>query len=110
MSSLYAMYVQEKTNDLILERKEGFATYRYLNEYQVYIVDIFVASGFRNQGIASSIANEIVQKAKDQGCTELIGTVIPSNKDSNESLKILMSYGLKLQSCSENMIILKKDI
>lgn len=110
MSSLYADYLLERTHDLILETSEGFATYRFLNEKQVYIIDIFVLPVFRKSRIASHIADEIVKIAKEKGCTELIGTVCPSAKGSNASLRVLWGYGFVLDSADKDLIIMKKEI
>jgi len=110
MVSLYAKYLTERTDDRILEIKEGFATYRYLNENQVYIIDIFVLPQFRKKGIASQIADRICDEAKHSGCTEMIGTVNLLTKGATASLLVLIAYGMKLKSCSDNMIILTKEI
>lgn len=108
--SLYANYVRERTEDQIIENDVGFATYRYLNEKQVYIVDIYVLPEHRKLGDASAIADSICKDAKQRGCTELIGSVVPSAKGSTESLKVLLAYGMRLQSSAQDLILFKKDI
>jgi len=108
--SLYADYVREKTSDEILETKEGFATYRYPDENTVYIVDIYVPKDLRKKGVASRLADEIVNLAKLKGCTKLIGSVVPSAKDSDTSLKVLQGYGMVLDSCTSNFILFRKDL
>lgn len=110
MDSMYAQYLKEKTNDQILETEEGFATYRFLNEKQVYIVDLYVHPDFRKTKVASAMADVIVEAAKLRGCTELLGTVVPSTKNSTDSLRVLLGYGMRLDSSAENLIIFKKDI
>lgn len=108
--SLYADYITERTNDLIIEHDKGFATYRYLNEKQVYVIDIFVSQEFRSSGYALQLVNEIANKAKLKGCTEMIGTVVPSTKNSTYSLKGLFWYGMKLDSATNDLIVCKKEI
>jgi predicted GNAT family acetyltransferase len=108
--SLYAEYLKEKTNDEIIESEDAFATYRFLNEKQVYIVDVYVKPHLRKQGIAFKMAEKIIEIAKAKGCTEGIGTVIPSNKGSTESVKFLLACGMTILSASENMIVLRKEI
>lgn len=107
---MYADYLRERTNDEILETDDGFGTYRFLNEKQVYIIDLFVYPQFRKMGHASAIGDSIVEIAKARGCTELIGTVMPSTKGSTASLKVLLAYGMKLETSSNDLIILKKEI
>lgn len=108
---LYADYLEERTNDFILcHEGYGFATYRYLNDKQVYIVDVFVSKEHRKLHIATQLADEIVLRAKEKGCVELIMTVVPSTKNSTTSLAVVLAYGMLLKSASQDLIIMKKDI
>lgn len=109
--SLYAEYLREKTEDQILETNDGFATYRYIDfheEKAVYIIDIYVIPSKRQKNIASQLADEIV--ALSPGCKYLLGSVIPSNKSSTISLKVLLGYGMNLDSCSTDFILFKKEL
>jgi|SRR6185312_14068650 len=108
--SLYADYLSERTDDYILENEKGFITWRYLNETQVYIVDLFVKKEFRRGSVASKLADHVVSIAKNTGRTELLGTVVPSTKGSNDSLRVLWGYGMALHAAEPNLIIMKKDI
>jgi hypothetical protein len=109
--SNYGSYVQERSNDHILEVNEGFATYRYLDDGKsVYIIDIFVAKEHRESQLASTLADTIVREAKQKGCTELLGTVCPQAKNSTISLKVLLGYGMTLKSSSDNLIVFSKEI
>ncbi len=109
--SLYAEYLKERTNDEIIEVDEGFATYRYIdNGTTVYIVDIYVRPECRKYGHAAALADLIAKTAKTNGCTSMIGTVMPSSNGSTDSLKVLLAYGMKLDKAIDNGIIMRKDI
>lgn len=109
--SMYAEYVRERLGDEILEWEDGFATYRYLNEWEtVYIVDIYVKPEHRKLGVAAKMADAIIKEAKDKGATELLGTVSPYAKNATDSLKFLLAYGMKLHSASQDALIFKKEI
>jgi ribosomal protein S18 acetylase RimI-like enzyme len=108
--SLYAEYLKERTSDFIIEDEFGFATYRFVDEKTVYIVDIYVKPEHRYDGIASSLADDIVRIAKQRGCTTLMGTVQPSAKNSTASIKVLMAYGMTLASSGNDFVIFKKEI
>lgn len=108
--SLYAEYLKERTNDQIVEDERGFATWRYLNDVQVYIVDIYVRPDFRKKGVAASFADHIVFEAKNRGCKTLIGTVVPSLRGSSSSLKVLLAYGMTPLSASNDLIFMSKEI
>lgn len=108
--SLYAQYIAERTNDGILEFGHGFITFRYLNDKQVYIIDIYVEPEYRKNGLASKYADVVCKYAKEKGITEVIGTVVPSMKTATESVKVLIAYGMKVCSASTDLIVFKKDI
>jgi GNAT superfamily N-acetyltransferase len=109
--SLYAQYVLERTDDGIVETEHGFATFRFLNEGKtVYIVDIFVVPEARMKGAAAALADTIVGLAKEKGCTEVLGTVVPSARGSTASIRVLLGYGMTLQSSTNNLIVFSKGI
>lgn len=108
--SLYAEYIKEKLDDNCMETELGFATYRYLNDNKVYIIDIYVKPEYRKSKIASDLADLIAQEAKEKGCKEMLGTVIPSAKGSTNSLKVLLGYGMTLVSSDKDLIIFKKEL
>ncbi|MES2347886.1 MAG: GNAT family N-acetyltransferase [Pseudomonadota bacterium] len=111
MATLYAQYLAERTSDEILETQEGFATYRFLNDGKtVYIVDIYTVPDVRGRGYAAGLADIIASKAKARGAVEMIGSVMPSAKGSTTSMKVLLAYGMTLQSAAANIVVFKKDL
>ena len=114
MPSLYAKYILERTNDLILETDIGFLTYRFLDEKDgsksLYIIDIYVLPEFRKRYIASELADSVCEKAKAEGCNKVYGTVVPSAKGSTTSLQVLLNYGMTVHSSSPDLIVMKKDL
>ena len=111
MASLYAEYLKERTTDYILENDYGFATYRFLDEGKtVYIIDIFIKPEHRKELRASFIADEICKIAKERGCTKLIGSVVPSAKNSTVSMKVLLGYGMSLEKSGDDWIIFRKEL
>ncbi len=107
----YSDYLRERTNDEVVETDYGFATYRYVEEGKsVYIVDIYVTPEARKEGHAAEMADQIAKIAKEKGCTSMIGTVQPSTKGSTTSLQVLLGYGMRLQSASQDAIIMRKDL
>lgn len=108
--SLYADYVKERLGDRVLETDVGFATYRFSDENTVYIVDIYIAPAARMMGAASDIADSIVEIARKNGCTQLLGSVVPSARGATESLKVLLGYGMRLDSSAQDFIVFRKDI
>lgn len=109
--SMYGKYLTERTNDRILETGHGFATYRMLPEQKaVYIVDVYVERDFRKAGTASQMADEIAKIAKKEGFTKMLGSVVPSTKNSTDSMRVLLAYGMTVQSSSNDFIIFEKRL
>lgn len=108
--SLYGKYLKERSNKEILENETGFATYSFPDNTTVYIEDIYTNPESRISGEASRLADEIIKIAKQKGCTKLIGSVVPSTKGSTDSLKVLLAYGMKLDSSTNNFILFSKEL
>lgn len=108
--SFYAEYIREQTHGDIIETEHGFATYVFLDAQTCYIRDIFVTKEAREQGKASSISAVIEDLARSKGCTKLVGSVIPSAKNSTRSLKVLLAYGFELASASPDLIMFEKRL
>ncbi len=111
MTSMYAQYLRERTDDHILETEHGFVTFRFIEETKaVYIIDIFVVPEKRESKVGAALADTVIAQAKERGCVEALGTVVPSAKGSTTSLRVLLGYGMQLQSSSNNLIVFRKDI
>lgn len=109
--TLYADYLREHGVTEILEVDSGFATYRYINDGRtVYIVDIYVVPECRKSGIAAALADTIALEAKERGCTEMLGSVVPSSRGTANSIRVLLSYGMTLSSVQDGHVIFRKDI
>lgn len=107
--SLFADYIKELHNKEIIEDNRGFATYFFI-EQGVYIEDIFVKPEHRHEGVASVYADQIAKIAKEKGISKMFGSVVASRHSSTSSLKVLLSYGFRLESAHNNTIIMVKDI
>lgn len=108
--SLYSDYIKERTNRSMIETDDGFVIYFYPNPQTVYIEDIYVVPSKRKSHLASEMADLVVKEAKEKGCNVLIGSVAPSAKNSTASVKVLLAYGMELDSSQNDFIVFKKGI
>lgn len=108
--SLYGEYIKEYAGREMLETENGFATYSFFDGGICYIVDIYVVPEKRNAKVASDLAFEIEQIAKDKGCTVLLGSVDTNSKNPTQSMKVLLAYGFEYDSLSGSLIYFKKFI
>ena len=110
---MYRDYLKERLGDELVERPEGFATYRYVNDFgtlAVYIVDLYVRPDFRKTKVASDMADEIVSVAKKEGHKVLLGTVASTAKNATDSIKVLLSYGMHFFRCNQDGLVFRKEI
>lgn len=107
---LYKKYLEEthEGKSLVYD-EDGFASY-WIKGTECYIEDIYTVPDKRQTYHAADLANKIAKIAKDRGCTLLTGSVVPSANESTRSLKVLLGYGFKLLSSSNNFIIFGKDL
>lgn len=113
MQSHYAKYIKELKNFDMIEDENGFAIYGIMEEPPnkfCYIEDIYVIPEKRKEKIASSYADKIAQIAKQHGCNILLGSVVPSYKDSHYRMLVLLGYGFKLYSTQHDLIYFQKEI
>jgi GNAT superfamily N-acetyltransferase len=107
--SLYADYIKEREGKESLEVEQGFATYEIVNEF-CYIEDIYIKPEARKTNLATRIADEITQIAKGRGCKQLLGSVLVGANGDTTSLKVLLAYGMKLDSVNGKTIYFSKEI
>ena len=109
MSSLWAKYKKEREGKEVLETENGFAVWYCQGDF-CYIEDIFVDLSKRQEGVAAKMADEICLRAKERGCTKLLGSVNAQTNGANTSLKVLLGYGMKLHAVDGQMIFFIKEI
>lgn len=108
--SMYGAYLKERLGDDIIENEKGFATYRFVGEDTVYVIDVYVHPDFRKQGVASDFSDTIMEIGKKRGCTKMITSVVPSPNGSTNSIRAIIAYGFELDSAANGFILFKKDI
>lgn len=109
MSSLYAQYLEEKTNRKIIETEDGFVTYE-INGPQCWIADIYVIRERRKLGIAMQMCIKVAEIAKEAGCKFILGTVQVENKDATEGLMACLQMGMKLLKAENGTVFLTREI
>jgi hypothetical protein len=108
--SLYAQYAKELLNRSVIETDEGFITYQYPDNNTVYIENLYIIPTARKSYAASSLANRVSEEAKAKGCNKMLGSVVPSANNSTDSVKVLLAYGFKLDSATNDFILFSKSL
>lgn len=108
--SLFADYLRERTNTQIIEIPQGFCTYKFMEDNTIYIEDIFTLPEFRRSNVASQLADQVCDIGREKGCTHVIGSVVPSAKNSTASISVLIAYGMKVDRSMNDFIVFKKEL
>lgn len=111
LSKMFEDYANERGfGPRVLETEYGFATY-YLDKDSCYIEDIYVIPEKRNKKIASHIADQIAEIAKQKQINILYGSVNKLAKSAQASREVLSSYGFfKLEEEDEELEWYVKEI
>lgn len=108
--SLYGDYIKERENKDIIESDKGFATYTIYPNGECYLQDLYVVPAYRQTGLASNMADKIVEIAREANCNTLIGSVCVDANGATQNLKVFLNYGMQVNKIIGNMIFLKKNI
>lgn len=107
--SLYAAYLKEREDFQLLEREDGFATYKILGD-ELYLRDIFVSASRRLNKVASEIANEVASIGLRAGCKYMSGTVSVLAKNPTAATTALIRYGFHIVMAQHETIYFRKDL
>lgn len=107
---LYKEYLQEREDACIIYDDKGFATYKYLEDGIVYIVDLYVKKEHRKNHIASGYAYKIIEEAKSKDCKFCLGSIDPKAKTAKDSKLVLEAYGFKFTKHRDNLDWYCKEI
>jgi len=110
MSSLYSQYIKERCGRGILESEDGFATFDYVTDEIVYIIDLYVVPEKRRNHYAAFLADKIVEQAVKDGKKFLLGSVDQTAKGAEDSQKVLEAYGMRLYKTAAPMLFYVKEI
>jgi GNAT superfamily N-acetyltransferase len=106
---LYATYLEELGAKSLIKNDKGFAIYSFAEDY-LYIEEIYILPQYRGKKEFAELSNSLMEIAKQKGCKRLLGSVVPSINNSTRSLAMMISYGAKLVSSSNNFIVFEKEI
>jgi hypothetical protein len=106
---MYAAYLEELGAKHLYRNDKGFALYSFVEE-NCYIEEIYILPKYRGAKEFAVICDNITSIAREKGCKKLLGSVVPTINNSTRSLGMLLSYGAKLVSASNNFIVFSKEI
>jgi len=109
--SLYSEYVKEREGLEIIESDQGFVTYQLFDK-KCYIIDIYVVPEAREKDLASKMADQVEQIAREEYCETLMGSVCLNLSHASRSMKVLMGYGMKPVRVTQhdNMVYFEKQL
>lgn len=104
------MYIAEREDKDIIETDKGFATFKTFENGECYLQDLYVTPDYRKTGLATEMADRVVEIAKERGCDTLVGTIASNDKNSTRNMKVFLGYGMEISTVTDSMIFLRKRI
>jgi GNAT superfamily N-acetyltransferase len=107
--SHWADYVKEREGSSCIERDYGFVEFQ-IRPPDCEIKSIYVDKSARLKGYAHLLADEVVDLARAQKCTQLWSQVWAGALNSTDALKASLAYGFRVIKAENGCIILGKYI
>lgn len=107
--SLWSQCIKEREGRDVIEESWGFIEY-LIRPPNVEIHDLYVQPEFRGQGKGQELANRVATLGREQGCTALWSNVYVDSLNASETLRLNLTYGLKVRSADGGRIILAKEL
>lgn len=107
--SLWADYQKERLGYDSIETESGFVTFKITGAV-CEIFDIYVRPEDRRGRKAWALVDEVVETARQQRATLLVGYIWPNLPGAEGSMSAHLAYGFRLGSSENGKIIMTKDI
>lgn len=106
---MYQLYIKERLDMEVIEMDHGFITYR-IDKDEVFIQDMFVREGYRQQNIGKTLVERVQEIAKENGKKFVTATILPSTGGATISLLGALRIGFKLLGASNNCVVIAKEV
>lgn len=107
--SLYAEYIKEVYGKNMIETDELFIIWT-INGEILYLEDMYIKPELRNKGLGQNALAWIISVARENGCKEILISLMESCKFKNENMQIYLHVGFELHSFKDQIIYLKKKV
>ena len=106
----YKRYLEElHPGKSVYSDERGFAVY-WIRGEECYIEDIYVEREHRKSRGSHALADAVAKLAHEKDCKYMTGSVVPSANGATLSLKMMLSYGFKVHSAENNLILFIKEL
>ena len=106
--SLFADYWREKGH-IIVETQRGFMS-AIIHKTTCYVDNFYVKPEYRGTGSALQLTLQIIQRAKDRGCTEFCAEVYKSDPLYDYIVNLHRHFGMSVIDDNELITITSKRI
>ena len=110
--SLYAEYLKERESVDTIEFDNGFATYQFLGNGNIYLKDIYVTKRFRDGDLCDRLEMAVILIGKSIGCHSIIGSFCLNANNWQKSKRTLRKRNYKFLKLDKptKMVYLRKGI
>lgn len=101
---MFEQYLKERKNESMIKVNDGFIVFKIIGNVCL-ISEIYIRPEFRQNKIASHLADQVFKLAKLNECDEVQCLVDVSTPIANLSMISILHYGFKPYQCEGNNII-----
>ncbi len=106
----YKDYLGKKAGwDGTFEDPHGFIAYRQLNDTEMHICDIYIEPTKRAMGIATELADKVLDLAIARGCKILSCRTQITGSEDHLSMLAILHYGFRPVQAHSNEILYMKE-
>lgn len=107
--SLFAAYFRELAGEETIFVDYGFVLFREEADH-IYIKDIYVVPDKRHTKLGLELLAAVENIARKIGKPKIVGSVVPSYKDSNKRVAGMLKIGFKVLEAQDDIIFFIKEI
>jgi predicted GNAT family acetyltransferase len=107
LSTLYFEYVKEREGSEVVYNDDGFMIYK-ISGTVVLIAEAYTRS--RGKGVAQKLLAEVIENAKEKGCTHAECHIWMKTKNPTVSLRAALGSGFILYDVMQDLVILRKEL
>ncbi len=113
LDSMIADYKLEFEDVHTIFNKAGFANYKFENEHEIYVQEVYVKPAFRGNKEAATLTDNCIihaQELKGNAIKNVYTTVAIGGNTIDLSIRAITAYGFKILKADSKLIYFYKEI
>ena len=108
-NTLYAQYISEREDALVLENENGFLTYKIMNQ-ECLVINMFIKPALRKKGEGRFLVSELSDIARAKGCLYITANIYLNDGGATKTLISALMAGFGISAADRGTITIYKNI